>query len=82
MIDIHNDENKDFLGSMDSNPYYFRHYDINNFAMYVNGKQIPPEGLSLDMGHEKMGYRTLFDGSGIHHSNSGLIYKWIFYSSL
>jgi hypothetical protein len=45
--------------------------------MYVNGKQIPSEaGLSLDMGHEKtsiMGYRTLFTGSGIHHSNSGLL---------
>jgi hypothetical protein len=33
------------------------------------------EGLSLDMDHDKtsvMGYRTLFDGSGIHHSNTGL----------
>ena len=43
--------------------------------MYVGGKQIPSEGLSLDMSHEKtsvMGYRTLFEGSGIHHSNSGL----------
>jgi hypothetical protein len=43
--------------------------------MYVNGKQIPNEGLSLGMDHEKtsvMGYRTLFEGSGIHHSNSGL----------
>jgi len=43
--------------------------------MYVGGKQIPFEGLSLDMSHEKtsvMGYRTLFEGSGIHHSNSGL----------
>ena len=36
---------------------------------------IPPEGVNLLMGHEKtavMGYRTLFEGSGIHHSNSGL----------
>ena len=43
--------------------------------MFVNGKQVPKEGLSLDMNHEKssvMGYRTLFDGSGIHHSNAGL----------
>ena len=41
----------------------------------MNGKQIPAEGLSLGMDHEKtsvMGYRTLFEGSGIHHSNSGL----------
>jgi len=68
-------KNTDYLGSMDSNPYNFRHYDIENFAMYVNGKQIPPEGVNLLMGHEKtaiMGYRTLFKRSGIHHSNSGL----------
>jgi hypothetical protein len=62
------------LGSMDSNPYNFRHYDINHFAMYVNGRQIPPEGLSLNMNHEKtalIGYKTLFEVSGIHHSKSG-----------
>jgi len=41
----------------------------------VNGKQIPTEGLSLGMDHGKTSvlvYRTLFEGSGIHHSNSGL----------
>jgi len=40
----------------------------------VNGKPYPNEGLSLGMDHEKtlvMGYRTLFQGSGIHHSNAG-----------
>ena len=36
---------------------------------------MPSEGLTLDMDHEKtsvMVYRTLFEGSGIHHSNTGL----------
>jgi len=68
-------KNTDFLGTMDTKSYNFRHYDLNYFAMYVNGKQIPPKGLSLGMGQEKtsvMGYKTLFEGSGIHHSNSGL----------
>jgi len=68
-------KNSDFLGSMAKNPYNLRHYDINYFALHVNGKQIPTEGLSLDMEHENsyvMGYRTLFEGAGIHHSNSGL----------
>jgi hypothetical protein len=67
--------NKDFSGSVSSNPYRFQHFGLRNFAMYVNGKQIPSEGLSLDPGHEKttvMGYKSLFEGSGIHHSNSGL----------
>ena len=39
----------------------------------MNGKQYPTEGLSLGMDQEKtsaMGYRTLFEGLGIHHSNA------------
>jgi len=68
-------KNSDFIGSVTTNPYNFRHYDLSSFALNVNGKQIPTEGLSLSMDNEKtsvMGYRTLFEGSGIHHSNSGL----------
>ena len=68
-------KNTDFIGSMETNPYTFRQYDLSNFAVFVNGKQFPNEGLSLGMDHEKtsvMGYKTLFEGSGIHHSNSGL----------
>jgi hypothetical protein len=41
-------KNKEFLGSVDSNPYNFRHYKVSNFAMYVNSKQIPNEGLSTN----------------------------------
>jgi len=54
-------KNTDFLGSLDTNPYNFRHYDLSNFTLFVNGKQIPNEGLSLDMDHEKtsvIGQRT------------------------
>ena len=68
-------KNTDFLGTAQSNPFKFRNYDLEHFAMYVNGKQIPSEGLSLDIRHEQTsikGYRTLFEGSGIHHSNTGL----------
>ena len=56
-------------------PYNFRHHDLTNFTMYLNGRQIPSESLSLGMRHEKTsvrGYVTLFEGIGIHHSNSGL----------
>jgi len=44
---------------------------------------VPRKGLSLDLDHEKtsvVGYRTLFEGSGIHHLNTGLQithYKYI-----
>jgi hypothetical protein len=43
--------------------------------MFVNGRQIPSESLVIDTGHENssvLAYQTLFEGSGIHHSNSGL----------
>jgi hypothetical protein len=68
-------KNSDFLGSRTTNPYHFRNYNLTDFTMYVNGRQIPSESLSLNMGHEKTSvreYATLFEGSGIHHSNSGL----------
>jgi len=67
-------KNADFIGTMDMKPYKFQHYDIADFSLFVNGKQYPNVALSLGMDHEKtsvMGYRKLFEGSGIHHSNAG-----------
>jgi len=66
-------KNADFICTMYTNPYKFQHYIID-FSLFVNGKQYPIEGLSLGVDHEKtslMGYGTLFEGSGIHHSNAG-----------
>jgi len=63
----------DFIGTMDTEPYKFQHY-IRDFSLFVDGKHNPNEGRSLGMDHENtsvMGYRTLFEGSGIHHSNAG-----------
>jgi len=68
-------KNTDFNSSLDSNPYKFQHYDFSDISLFVNGKQFLNEGLTLDMDHEKtsvIGYRTLFDASGIHRSNTGL----------
>jgi len=31
-------KNTDILGSMATNPFHFRHYDLDSFALYVNGK--------------------------------------------
>ena len=68
-------KNKDFLGSLYSNPYYFRHFDLSHFTLFYSGKPNPCEGLSMNMGHDKtsvLAYNTLFGGSGIRHSNAGL----------
>jgi len=67
--------NNDFLGTINTNRYNFQHFGLRTFVMYVNGRQIPSEGLNIDPSHEKttvMAYKTLFEGSGIQHSNSGL----------
>jgi hypothetical protein len=43
--------------------------------MIVNGRQIPSETLIIDPNHEKittLAFKTLFEGTGIHHSNAGL----------
>jgi len=68
-------KNTDFNGSLESNPYKFQHYDNSDFSLFVNDKQFPNEGLTLGMDREKtsvMVYRTLFEASGIHPSNTGL----------
>jgi hypothetical protein len=57
-------KNAHYLGSVTTNPYNFRHYDLNYFAINVNSKQIPAVGLSLGMDHEKlsvMGYTRTGD---------------------
>jgi len=64
-------KNTDFNGSLDSNPYKFRHSDTSDFSLFVKGKQFPKKGETLGMDHEKtsvMVYRTLFEASGTHHS--------------
>ena len=68
-------DNKHFLGSTHTNPFNLHPYDMDSFSLYVNGKQIASDGLSLNTDNEKgsvMAYRTLFQGIGIHHSNAGL----------
>ena len=67
--------NVDFTGSADTNPYIFRHFDLNYFVMYVNGRQVSSEGLSLNTVDAKtftMAYQTLFRGLGIHHDSTGI----------
>jgi hypothetical protein len=68
-------KNTDFLGSMESTPYNFRHYNMTKFSLFVKGRQYPNKGLSMDMSRKKssvLAYNTLYEVSGIHHSNAGL----------
>ena len=44
---------KDFLGSLDINPYYFQNFNLSHFTLFYNGKPIPSEGLAMNMAQEK-----------------------------
>jgi len=46
-------KNIDFIGSLDSSPYKFQHYDVIDFSRFVNDKHFPNEGFSLGVDHEK-----------------------------
>lgn len=51
------------------------HFGLNHFVMYVNGRQVPSEGLSLNTAGEKtctMSYQTLSRGFGIYHGKTGI----------
>ena len=67
-------KNIEFFGSLDKKPYKFQHYDISDFLLFVNGKQFPNNYLSwacIMKRLQSFNYRTLFEASGIHHSNMG-----------
>jgi uncharacterized membrane protein len=43
--------------------------------MYVNGREVPSEGMSLNTADSKtctMDFQALFSGLGIHHGNTGI----------
>jgi hypothetical protein len=67
--------NKAFNGDFKLNPFNFKHYKTNYFSLYVDGEQIPSKPLQPNFadGIEQfvLSYNTLFNGTGIHYSNTG-----------
>ena len=57
-------KNTDFIGSLDSNPYRFPHYNISDFSLFVNGKQFPTDSLYLGMDHFCHGLQDAFRSVG------------------
>ena len=46
-------KNNDFLGSLETNTYYFQHFNLSRFTLFYNGKPISSEGLAMNMVQEK-----------------------------
>jgi hypothetical protein len=67
-------KNSSFVGSASSNPFEFKHYDMTEFVLYVNGVQYPAEPLKMNcstpFGATKA-YETLFSSTGIHDGDRG-----------
>jgi hypothetical protein len=68
-------DHKDVLGTININPYKFQYFGLRTLNVIVNGRRVRSEGLIIDPRHQKtttVAYKTLFECSGIHHSNAGL----------
>ena len=67
--------NINFTRSADTNPYYFIYFGLSHFVMYVNGRQVPSEGLTLNTASEStctIAYQMLFSGLGTHRGNTAI----------
>ena len=71
-----------FTGKTGKNPYNFKHFQVNNIGLTVNGEEIPFKQLTLTYPTENndntdkvdfiQAYNTLFSGTGKMYANMGL----------
>ena len=71
-----------FTGKSGKNPYNFKHFNVNNVGLSVNGEEIPFKQLTLTYPNENednadkvdfiQAYNTLFSGTGKMYANMGL----------
>jgi hypothetical protein len=68
-------ENAGYSGKRSKNPYNFKHFDINQFSLYVNGVAVPSLALETSFSEDALcftrAYHTLFSGLRINHSDKG-----------
>jgi hypothetical protein len=63
-------KNTAFVSSAATNPFHFRHFDMTNLVLYVNGIQHPSGPLTMDCSSPfgaTRAYKTLFSSTGIYH---------------
>ena len=68
-------ENDTFNGKKEANPFYFKHFDVEELKTIYNGKQIPetPLKFNYNIGDYQDGYLSLFKGTGRMHKDVGQI---------
>lgn len=62
-----------FNGSQKFDPFNFQHFNYNYLALYIDSTQIPARPLTPDFKNKQYirSYYTLFEGTGIHFSDTG-----------
>lgn len=68
--------NNAYCGSRDKNPYYFQHFGLQQFVLFVDGKQVPGKPLTMDHSETNgkltsRAYNTLFNATGIKYFDKG-----------
>ena len=69
-----------YTGKTAKNPYNFKHFDVSNIGLSVNGEEIPfkqltltyPDGNNDGKVDFMQAYNTLFSGTGKMYANMGL----------
>lgn len=66
-------DNDSYTGTYKKNPFNFKHFDVRDIAVYVNGKTLaPPMKLDFESGQYLEGYRSLFCSTGKINRDEGL----------
>jgi hypothetical protein len=66
-------DNDSFTGSFKKNPFNFKHFDVTNINVYVNGKNVSQNmKFNFEQGEYIEGYRSLFSGAGKINRDEGI----------
>ena len=70
-------DNDSYNGNYKKNPFNFKHYDLTQIGISVNGEEVPFKPLKLNFDDKLFvtAYNTLFSETGKLHGNSGSIIK-------
>lgn len=69
-------DNSSYTGKRSENPYYFKHNNISQFNVVLNGVSIPNQPIEFNFDTataplSTRGYQTLFKDTGIHYFDQG-----------
>ncbi|XP_066911110.1 uncharacterized protein F54H12.2-like [Clytia hemisphaerica] len=66
-------DNDSYTGNYKKNPFNFKHFDVRDVAVYVNGKTLShPMKLNFTDGEYLEGYRSLFTATGKINRDEGM----------